>query len=71
MSSLISVMSLPHCLCSLSVRMVVWWGIFGVLALCVSFVSCFVMISIFFCSSIFFLMPFMLPKNRIGPPGVV
>ena len=42
MSSLISVMSPPSCLCSLSVRMVVYWGI---LAFCVSFVSCIVMMS--------------------------
>ena len=45
MSSLISVMSPPPCLCSLSVRMVVLWGILGVLAFCVSFVSCIVMMS--------------------------
>ena len=38
-SSLISVMSPPPCLCSLSVRMV------GYLAFCVSFVSCIVMMS--------------------------
>ena len=36
MSSLISVMSPPPCLCSLSVRMVVYWG---VLTFCVRFVS--------------------------------
>ena len=41
MLSLISVMSLPPCLCSLPVCMVV--GIFDVLAFCVSFVSCIVM----------------------------
>ena len=66
MWSLISVMSPQPCLCSLSVRMVVEWGIFGVLPFCVSFVSCIVMVSgwmlctRFFSSSILFLMPFML-----------
>ena len=45
MSSLIIVMSTPPGLCSLSVRMVVYWGILGVLAFCVSFVSCIVMMS--------------------------
>ena len=45
MSSLISVMSPPPRLHSLSVRMVVQWGIFGSLAFCVSFVSCIVMMS--------------------------
>ena len=44
MPSLISLMSPPSpCLCSLSVRMVVKWGICGVLAFCVSVVSCIVM----------------------------
>ena len=66
MASLISVMSPPFCLWSLSVRMVVWWGVLGVLAFCVSFVSCIVMMSGWvlctrsFSSSILFLMPFML-----------
>ena len=63
MSSLISVMSSPPCLCSLYMRMVVY---FCCLAFCVSFVSCIVMMSgwmlctRFLSSSILFLMPFML-----------
>ena len=66
MSALISVMRPLPCLCSLSVRMVVYCGIFGVLAFCVSFISCIVMMSgwvlctRFFSFSILFLMPFML-----------
>ena len=45
MSSFISVGSPSHCVCSLSVRMVMLWGILGVLAFCVNFVSCIVMMS--------------------------
>ena len=65
MSSLISVMS-PFLFCALC--LCVWWcsgGIFGVLAFCVSFVSCNVMMSgwalctRFFSSSNLFLIPFM------------
>ena len=66
MSSLISVLNPPLCLCSLSVRMVVYWGMLAVLTVCVCFVSCIVMMSgwmlctSLFSSSILFLMPFML-----------
>ena len=35
----------PPCLCSLSVRMVVYWGVLDDLAFCVSCVSCIVMMS--------------------------
>ena len=57
MSSLISVMSPPPCLCSLFVRMMVY---FCCLAFCVSFNSCIMMMSglvlctRYFSSSIFF-----------------
>ena len=46
----VNIMSLLLSLCSLSVRMVMQCGIFGVLDFCVSFISCIVMSGYILCA---------------------